>query len=140
MAMAGYSGTPLVKKLGVKSGQALSLVNAPKESLGLFADFPRNEKRDDGLINVTLEFEKSLTSLKEGLPRAKRQMTTDGMIWVAWPKKASGVTTDLNENVIREVGLKLGLVDIKVCAIDETWSGLKFVVPVKARAKAGARS
>src|SRR3954447_969489 len=139
--MAGYSGTPLVKKLGVKSGLTVRLVNAPKESLKLFADFPRTEKkRDDGLIDVTLEFEKSLASLKEGLPRAKKQMTTDGMIWVAWPKKASGVVTDLNENVIRDVGLKLGLVDIKVCAIDETWSGLKFVIPVKARAKAGAKS
>ena len=138
--MAGYSGTPLVKKLGVKSGQAVSLVNVPKESLKLFADFPRSEKRDDGLIDVTLAFEKSLASLKVGLPRAKKQMATDGMIWVAWPKKASGVATDLNENVIREIGLKIGLVDIKVCAIDETWSGLKFVIPVKARAKAGAKS
>ena len=138
--MAGYSGTPLVKKLGVKSGQALSLLNAPKESLKLFADFPRSEKRGDGLIDVTLEFEKSLASLKDELPRAKKQMATDGMIWVVWPKKASGVATDLNENVIREIGLKIGLVDIKVCAIDETWSGLKFVIPVKARAKAGAKS
>src|SRR4051812_21305824 len=101
--MAGYSGTPLVKKLGVKSGHAMSLVNAPKDCLKLFAEFPRNEKRDDGLNDVTVEFEKSLASVKDGLPRAKKQMTTDGMIWVAWPKKASGVATDLNENLIREI-------------------------------------
>jgi hypothetical protein len=138
--MAGYSGTPLVKKLGVKTGHAISLVNAPKDTAKLFADFPMSKKRDDGLIDVTLEFEKSVASLRERLPRLKDSMTQDGMIWVAWPKKASGVATDLNENVIREIGLKLGLVDIKVCAIDETWSGLKFVIPVKARAKAGAKS
>jgi hypothetical protein len=138
--MAGYSGTPLVKKLGVKPGQAVSLLNTPKDARKLFAEFPRSEKRSDGLNDLTLEFEKRLASLKEGLPRAKAAMTTDGMIWVAWPKKASGVATDLDENVIRETGLKLGLVDIKVCAIDETWSGLKFVIPVKARAKAGAKS
>jgi hypothetical protein len=138
--MAGYSGTPLVKKLGVKPGQSVSLVNAPKDTLKLFTEFPRSEKRDDGLNDVTVAFEKSLASLKEGLARAKRAMTTNGMIWVAWPKKASGVATNLNENAIREFGLKLGLVDIKVCAIDETWSGLKFVIPVKARAKSGVKS
>jgi hypothetical protein len=131
--VTGYSGTPLVKKLGVKSGHAISIVKAPKDTLKLFSEFPRSEKREDGLVDVTVEFEKSLASLKEGLTRAKQSMSLDGMIWVAWPKKASGVPTDLNENVIRETGLKLGLVDIKVCAIDETWSGLKFVIPVKAR-------
>ena len=138
--MAGYSGTPLVKKLGAKAGHAISLVHAPKDTLKLFAEFPGSEKRGDGLIDVTVEFEKSVASLEEGLPRAKKSMSIDGMIWVAWPKKTSGMATDLNEVVVREIGLKLGLVDIKVCAIDETWSGLKFVIPVKARAKAGARS
>lgn len=138
--MAGYSGTPLPKKLGVKTGQTLAVLNAPSELGKLMSEFPETAKADGkAAVDIFISFHKNRASLQHQLPRLKSKMANDGMLWVAWPKRASGVPTDLNENVIREAALKLGLVDVKVCAIDETWSGLKLVIPVKARAKAGSR-
>lgn len=139
--MAGYSGTPLPQKIGIKPGHRVSLLNAP-------ADFPSALVTRAGevqyvaasamAVDVVVVFEKSRKALEEQLPRLMSRIVTDGMIWVAWPKKASGVKTDLNENLVRDIALPLGLVDIKVCAIDETWSGLKLVIRKEHRRKAVA--
>ena len=135
--MAGYSGTPLVRKLGIKTGDRVALVNAPpgfpKELEGL----PEGVKfvRERSQAEVALVFSKSLLDFEKKFAAASKSMTSAGMICVAWPKKASGIETDLVESKIRDFGLSLGLVDIKVCAIDDTWSGLKFVIPVKDRGK-----
>ncbi|MCU1283796.1 MAG: hypothetical protein JWO13_146 [Acidobacteriales bacterium] len=138
--MAGYSGTPLVQKFGIKSGDRVALVNEPlafpKELIGLPADVEfvsAEEKSRPGALNVVLVFLKNQATLEKQLPKLKSKITQSGMIWTAWPKRASGVETDLNENIIRDCGLAIGLVDIKVCAINEIWSGLKFVIPVKDR-------
>ena len=140
MVLAGYSGTPLVKKLGIKPGDKLALVNEPlafpRELIGLP---PRVEMvgADDnpkpGTLDVVILFMKSQVELKKLLPAMKTKIAQNGMIWTAWPKKASRVPTDLDENIIRDKGLSIGLVDIKVCAVNEVWSGLKFVIPVKKR-------
>ena len=135
--MAGYSGTPLVKKLGIKPADRLSLVNAPGdfggELDGLPADVKMVSERSEA--EVAIVFAKSMAEFKKRFQAATKSMTTDGMVWAAWPKKASGIQTDLSESNIREFGLGIGVVDVKVCAIDDTWSGLKFVIPVKDRAK-----
>lgn len=138
--MAGYSGTPLVKKIGIKPGNRVALVDEPigfkKELLDLPPDvefISTNGTRKIASLDVILLFMKSRASLEKHLPKLKSKIAQSGMIWTAWPKRASGVETDLNENIIRDSGLALGLVDIKVCAINEVWSGLKFVIPVKDR-------
>jgi len=119
--MAGYSGTPLPQKIGVKPGHVVFLDGAPVE-LGL-----------DGVTRLPRQFDIALTfhdrnaTLTRRFPQLIARMTTAGMIWVCWPKKASKVPTDLDENVVRDLGLELGVVDVKVAAIDEVWSGLKFV-------------
>lgn len=129
--MAGYSGTPLAAKLGVRAGTTVLPVDAPADYRDLLAPIPagvsfglRLTERVD-LIHV---FSISRTMLAAFLVRARKQMRTDASIWVSWPKKASGVSTDLTEDVVRELALPLGLVDVKVCAVDATWSGLKLVV------------
>lgn len=129
--MAGYSGTPLAAKLGVRAGTTVLPVDAPADYRDLLAPIPggvsfglRLTERVD-LIHV---FSMSRTMLAAFLVRARKQMRTDASIWVSWPKKASGVSTDLTEDVVRELALPLGLVDVKVCAVDATWSGLKLVV------------
>ena len=134
--MAGYSGTPLVKKLGIKPQERLALVSAPKGFKSELVDLPKSvmmvgEKEAEAAV----VFAKSMAEFKKSFAAAAKRMTTNGMVWAAWPKKASGIQTDLDESKIREFGLSMGLVDIKVCAINETWSGLKFVIPVKDRAK-----
>jgi hypothetical protein len=138
--LAGYSGTPLVKKIGIKPGHRVALVDAPvgfkKELEDLPADveFVSADGREKAApLDVVLFFMKSRATLENHLPKLKSRIAQAGMIWAAWPKKTSGVETDLNENIIRDSGLAIGLVDIKVCAINEIWSGLKFVVPVKDR-------
>jgi hypothetical protein len=134
--MAGYSGTPLAKKLGIKSGAKVMLINAPDHYLDLFADLPPDVYFTD---EVSLEndlihfFSKSVDEYQAKLPILMKQIKQDGMIWVSWPKKASKVTTDITEDLIRNFALQIGLVDIKVCAVDEVWSGLKLVIPVKDR-------
>jgi hypothetical protein len=135
--MAGYSGTPLVKKLGIKAGDRVSLVNAPpgfqKELEGLPQGVTFTDERSE--TEVALVFAKSVRDFEKRFKAASKSMTTAGMIWAAWPKKASGIETDLVESKVRGFGLGIGLVDIKVCAINDIWSGLKFVIRVKDRAK-----
>jgi hypothetical protein len=136
--MAGYSGTPLVKKLGIKADDRLALVGAPegfeKELVGLPKTVTAVSHRAEA--DVAIVFAQSFAEFQKRFAAASQRMTTAGMIWAAWPKKASGIETDLVESKVRDFGLSIGLVDIKVCAVNETWSGLKFVIPVKDRAKA----
>jgi len=133
---AGYSGTPLAKKLGIKEGFQIDLINAPEYYLCLFTDLPANlyfENKKDAKIDFIHFFTKSRDEYKTILPNLKNRIKPNGIIWVSWPKKASKVPTDITENIIRNFALQTGLVDIKVCAVDETWSGLKLVIPVKDR-------
>jgi hypothetical protein len=130
--MTGYSGTPLWKKLGYKDGLAAFLDGAPsgyKELLMLPADVHVKwlSKYSEGNEFVHV-FSTSAVELKAKLRSYRRTMAPNGIVWVSWPKKSSGVATDITENVIRDVGLPAGLVDIKVCAVDETWSGLKLMI------------
>ena len=134
--MAGYSGTPLAKKLGMKREHVVGLVNEPGHYFQLFSDWPvdidisADKKKLKDLIHF---FTKEQKDLRKLLPLLKKEMKQDGMIWVSWPKKSAKVATDITEDVIRELALSIGLVDIKVCAVDEMWSGLKLVIPVKDR-------
>ena len=135
--MAGYSGTPLVKKLGIKDDFNVAFVNEPdglRKELGLPPTVLVNAKLRKPLDFILL-FVTSQQALEKDFSRYAAKLTAAGMLWVSWPKKASGVPTDLNENVVRDVGLAKGLVDVKVCAIDEVWSGLKFVFRLKDRPK-----
>jgi hypothetical protein len=133
--MAGYSGTPLTKKIGVKDGDRVLLVNEPNNFLALLGELPRGVVVANGrnAVNVAILFSTSASDLKRRFGATSKRLTQNGMLWVAWPKKTSGVATDLNENVVRDIGLASGLVDTKVCAIDETWSGLRFVIRLKDR-------
>lgn len=134
--MTGYSGTPLAKKLGVKAGAKVMLINAPDHYLDLFTDLsPDIYFTDDASLEIDVIhfFSKSADEYRVKLPILMKQIKQDGMIWVSWPKKASKVVTDITEDLIRNFALQIGLVDIKVCAVDEVWSGLKLVIPVKDR-------
>ena len=135
--MAGYSGTPLIKKLGIKPDFRILLQNEPPHYFDLITPLPENIKvikksakeAVDFIHLFVLErkiFEKEFNALKKNLKK-------DGMMWISWPKKSSKVPTDLDENIIREFGLANGLVDVKVCAVDEVWSGLKFMYLTKDR-------
>lgn len=131
MATAGYSGTPLAKKLGIKQGTKLMLVNAPDHYFSLFSDMPTDVilVNDAGeLKDIIHVFTKSKAEYMALLPQMKTQMVQNGMIWISWPKKASKVPTDITEDVIRNYALQIGLVDVKVCAVDEVWSGLKLMI------------
>lgn len=134
--MAGYSGTPLVKKLGIKPGQRIALLSAPTQYRRTLGPLPEKVGCAEGLsekLDFIQLFVTSRAELKNRFAQAKGCLAADGSLWISWPKKASGVATDLNENAVREIGLALGLVDVKVCAVDETWSGLKFVFRLKDR-------
>jgi len=129
--MAGYSGTPLPQKLGIKPGSRLALFNAPDgfdRTLGALPDGVRTTGSGTADVDVAVFFTDRQAVLKKRFPGLARAIAPAGALWIAWPKKASKKPTDLDENVVRAVGLGQGLVDVKVCAIDETWSGLKFVV------------
>jgi hypothetical protein len=132
----GYSGTPLAKKLGIKSGLDERLVGAPDNYFSLFYDMPDGVNFNDD-PNIPQDFihffVKEEEVLLEILPLLKDRLKPNGMIWVSWPKKSSKVVTDITEDTIRSFALEIGLVDIKVCAVDEVWSGLKLVIPVKDR-------
>lgn len=132
----GYSGTPLAKKLGIKNGFDARLIGAPDYYFDLFDDMPGEVNFNDD-ANIPQDFAhlfvKEEEVLVEILPILKDWLKSNGMIWVSWPKKASKVITDITEDNIRNYALETGLVDIKVCAIDEIWSGLKLVIPVKDR-------
>ena len=127
---AGYSGTPLPKKLGIKEGTRLALLGAPEGFMSTLGSLPPGvsvREKSGGEGDVILLFSTKFSRLKTEFPKAMRMMPAGGgMLWVAWPKKAAGMDTDLDENLIRDFGLAAGVVDTKVCAIDETWSGLRF--------------
>jgi hypothetical protein len=133
---AGYSGTPLAKKLGIKSGFNARLIGAPDYYHSLFYDMPEDVNFNDD-ANCPQDFihffVKEEEVLLEILPKLKAQLKSNGMIWVSWPKKASKIITDVTEDKIRNYAIEIGLVDIKVCAVDEIWSGLKLVIPVRDR-------
>ena len=128
---AGYSGKPLFKKLGIKPGFRLKTKNAPSDYLTLVAPVPQNVKISTRFqidIDLWHLFTKSKSELERLLPIAQSQIKQNGMIWVSWPKKSSGVESTVAEDTIREICLPMGLVDVKVCAVDSTWSGLKLVI------------
>ncbi|HYM76555.1 MAG TPA: DUF3052 domain-containing protein [Candidatus Dormibacteraeota bacterium] len=128
--MPGYSGTPLPKKLGIKDCFRVSLIDAPAEVINeLKPALKKCETASSGksLLDFAMIFTKSAAVLQKEFKRLARLLAPAGMLWVSWPKKSSGVPTDLNENLIREIGLAAGLVDVKVCAVTDVWSGLKFV-------------
>jgi hypothetical protein len=136
--MPGYSGTPLPKKLGIKDTFRLLLLDAPddvKTELSAATEKCKILKKVASDVDLALLFAKSRAGLESELEAAADSLAPAGMLWIAWPKKSSGVASDLDENVVREAGLTAGLVDLKVCAITEIWSGLKFVIPVKDRPK-----
>ena len=134
--MAGYSGTPLPKKLGIKDKFRVTFVDLPSDVRSELRDSLRGcEMASDARapLDFAMLFVKTQAELKKKFPRTAKQLAPAGMLWVSWPKKASGVATDLDENVVRGIGLNAGLVDVKVCAVSEVWSGLKFVIRVKDR-------
>ena len=129
-AMAGYSGTPLLKKLGIKPGLTVSLVKPPDDFDKTLGELPEGvtvRKGIRGKANLTIWFVRSLKDLMAGLPKMVPR-SEDAGLWIAWPKKASGVQTDVTQNDVRREGLAAGMVDFKICSIDETWSGLKFTL------------
>jgi hypothetical protein len=128
--MAGYSGTPLAKKLGIAAGHRVKTHRAPPNYKDLLAPLPEGvtiSARLSGEVDVWHLFAKTRRELSDTLGEAIEATEAGGIIWISWPKKASGVPTDVTEDRIRELVLPLGLVDVKVCAVDETWSGLKLV-------------
>jgi hypothetical protein len=129
--MAGYSGTPLAKKLGIKPGATICTVGVPPHYLSLLEPLPADvtiSRRPMDNIEIVHIFTKSRSELIELLTRYRAKIKQDGAIWVSWPKKSSGISSEVTENTVREVALPMGLVDIKVCAVDDVWSGLKLVI------------
>ncbi len=132
--MAGYSRTPLAKKLGIKAGHRVALLGATDTfDRGDLSPLPDDvtlldSLRGRSLLNVILLFCLSTAQLRRRFKSAQERLVQDGGLWVCWPKKASGVATDVTEGLVRDYGLAQGLVDNKICAVDETWSGLRFVV------------
>jgi hypothetical protein len=132
--MAGYSGTPLAKKLGIKPGHRVAWVNAPATLPRDLGDLPPDVSIvHDGPADVLLWFTTSREALAAALPGLGERIRPAGGLWIGWPKKSSKVPTDVTEDVVRELALPLGLVDNKVCAIDEIWSGLRLVWRLSAR-------
>ena len=128
---AGYSGTPLVCKLGIKPGSHVLVLDAPKGYLGLLHDLPEHVRfvsTASGSTDLVHTFCTTKTAMAKALAALRRKLSPTAVIWVSWPKKSSRVETDITEDIVREAALPLGLVDVKVCAIDEVWSGLKLVV------------
>ena len=138
--MAGYSGTPLPQKLGIKEGARLGLVRAPTgfaRTLGALPAgvVPRKLAAGQGTYDVVICFTRTMAELARDVPQLKQRLNPAGGLWMAWPKRASGVETDVSENLGRARGLEAGLVDNKVCAIDDVWSGLRFVFRLADRPK-----
>jgi len=135
--MAGYSGTPLVKKLGIKADCHLALLNAPPGFDVTLGELPLGVESQNNLrggpFDVIVFFTDRRADLEARFASRAKHLSPAGGLWIAWPKQASGVATDLNESVVRTIGLDGGLVDNKVCAIDETWSGLRFVIRLQDR-------
>ena len=133
---AGYSKTPLVKKLGIKPGFKVFFANPPDNLQTLLGELPENVtllNKPMSPVDYIQLFTKSNEELQTQFPILKEALATNGLFWISWPKKAAKVETDLDENVVRDIGLKNGLVDVKVCAVDEIWSGLKFVYRLQDR-------
>lgn len=137
---AGYSGTPLARKLGIKPGHLVVLVNAPSGFEDELEGLPDNvtvkrDLRGSALIDVAVLFASSQKTLDAKFRKLRERLAENGGIWIAWPKKSSGVPTDLSDGAARKFGLDAGLVDNKTCAVTEIWSGLRFVIRVKDRKK-----
>ena len=136
--MSGYSGTPLSRKLGIKEGFPILIRNAPKNYESLLAPLRKDVRlktRNNKELQMVHIFTESRGELERQLPGYMKRIRQDGMIWVSWPKKSSKVPTDITEDVVRAIALPVGLVDVKVCAIDEIWSGLKLVIRKENRKK-----
>jgi ABC-type Na+ transport system ATPase subunit NatA len=134
--MAGYSATPLPQKLGIKPGLTVVTISAPTNYRRLLGTAPQGISLTDRLkpdSNFVHVFIKQRSDLEKRLSLLRQKLADTGTVWVSWPKRSSGMPTDVTEDVIRAVALPLGFVDVKVCAIDETWSGLKLVVRRKNR-------
>jgi hypothetical protein len=133
--VAGYSGTPLAKKLGIKDDHRLALLGAPAgftiDALPAGVEVRTSARR---VSDVVVSFHTSRSELAKRLPALMRALDVDGGLWIAWPKRVSGVPTDITEDVVREVALPTGLVDVKVCAVDDTWSGLRLCLRKELRA------
>ena len=134
--MAGYSGTPLPQKLGIKEKFRVALLDLPADvKAELKSALAGCHMAKDGPVDFAMIFVETTEELKQQFPRFAKQLAPAGMLWVSWPKKTSGLRSDLNENEVRRIGLEAGLVDVKVCAVNEIWSGLKFVIRLKDRDK-----
>ena len=134
--MAGYSGTSLVKKLGLKENFRTRIIHAPANYFELLSDLPdgiKIMKTKGKELDFVHLFSKEAKELNQLIPELRKELVSNGMIWVSWPKKSSKIPTDVTEDVIRAIAFQNGLVDIKVCAVDEIWSGLKLVIRVKNR-------
>ncbi len=138
---AGYSGTPLARKLGLKAGMRIRLLHSPEHYWTLVGDNPTAIAVDqltdgsDQKADFTHLFATDPNTLDEAFARARAGMLEDGVVWASWPKQSSGVPSRIGRSEVMAAGKKAGLVDIKVCAVDETWSGLKFVIPVRDRSR-----
>ncbi len=136
-AAAGYSGTPLPRKLGIKPGHRMALLGAPdgfeSETLGELPEDVTVRRRAGGKADMIVSFHTSRAELERRLPALRALMEPAAGLWIAWPKRASKVPTDVTEDVLREIALPTGLVDNKVCAIDQTWSGLRLVIRLEHR-------
>jgi hypothetical protein len=133
---SGYSGTPLTKKLGIKEGSRIALVSEPERFLRELGPLPAAAtiiSSNTKGIDLILLFVESESQLIKNFEKFSKRLKPAGMLWVAWPKKSSGVATDLSFDVVQRIGLAAGLVDTKICAIDEVWSGLRFVIRLKDR-------
>jgi hypothetical protein len=137
MASAGYSGTPLPRKLGIKRGHRVALLGAPagfeRDALGELPDGVRVVRRAGGRADVIVSFHTGRAGFERRLPALRALMEPAAGLWIAWPKRASGVATDMTEDVVRAVALPTGLVDNKVAAFDATWSGLRLVIRLEHR-------
>ena len=138
--MAGYSGTPLPRKLGLKPNARFGAWNAPHDFAELLGPLPPgvtlgDASRGSSPLDVIVCFVGSLAQLERFFPRARKRLDPNGGLWLCWPKKASGIKSDVDEHAVRNLGLASSLVDNKVCAIDQTWSGLRLVVRVRDRPK-----
>jgi hypothetical protein len=143
MTQAGYSKTPLLKQLGIKAGTRVLLLNAPAGYLALLGPLPAGVTllaAPESALDFIQLFSRESAELADWFPRLKAALASAGVLWISWPKRAARIPTDLSENLIRDMGLRQGLVDVKVCAVDESWSGLKFVYRLQDRAAPSAES
>lgn len=130
------STRPLINKLGIKSGQKILILQSPENYLSELGELPDNitlNKKLTSNLDFIHFFTKDSTELRLYFPQFKKSLNQNGMLWISWPKLKSKIKTDLNENIVRDIGLEAGLVDVKVCAINDIWSGLKFVFRIKDR-------